>query len=541
MRTESFSPQTLSALLAALAVQHSDETALIAGNETISFSVLERNTRRLAGGLAALGIARGDRVAIWLPSVPAWVELEFALARLGAIAVPINTQYRKQEVEDVLERSGARLLVLQPRLGKTDYLSLAEKFDDARIANLETVVLVSEGMSSPRVKGRRTLDYRSLRNHAEYKADDGHPDYPCNTFTSSGTTSVPKLVLYNQAAIVNHSLAVAQAFSYHESSTVVLDMLPFCGIFGFSMVMSALAAARPTVLLPVYDAAEAVASIEQHKVTHTAGSDEMFRRIFAVAAGTSRLASLKEGAFANFGGDAVTLVAQSAEQGVKLFQTYGSSEVQALMTYPAPEAGPERWALGGGVPCSAEVRVRVRDPETGELLPHGESGEIEISGPNVMAGYINNPDAERKAFTSDGYVRTGDLGYTENRRSFVYLTRLGDTMRLGGFLVNPREIEAYLESHDGIALAQVVAVDTDRGLRPMAFVVLDPGARLDEAAVIRDCLATMAKFKAPVRVVALERFPTTSSANGEKIQKTKLREMARPLVEAEMVREQKAV
>ncbi len=532
MNSESFSPQTLSALLAALVARHGDETALIAGNEAISFATLESNTRSLAGGLAALGIARGDRVAIWLPSVPAWVELEFALARLGAIAVAINTQYRKHEVEDIVERSGARLLVLQPKLGKTDYLSLAEQFDDTRIASLKAFVLVNEGVATHCVKGRCTLDYRSLMIHAEYKADDGHPDYPCNTFTSSGTTSSPKLTLYNQAAVVSHSLAVAQAFPFHEPSAVVLDMLPFCGVFGFSMVMGALAAARPTVLLPVYDAAEAVALIEQHKVTHTAGSDEMFRRIFAAAAPTSRIASLKEGAFANFGGDAVALVAQAVELDIKLFQTYGSSEVQALMTYTAPEAGPQRWALGGGMPCSPKVQVRVRDPNTGQLLPDGESGEIEISGPNVMAGYINNPVAERSTFTSDGYVRTGDLGYMENSRSFVYLARLGDTLRLGGFLVNPREIEAYLESHDGIALAQVVAVDTDQGPRPMAFVMLDSGARLDEAAVIRDCLATMAKFKVPVRVVALERFPTTSSANGEKIQKAKLREMARPLIEA---------
>ena len=139
-----------------------------------------------------------------------------------------------------------------------------------------------------------------------------------------------------------------------------------------------------------------------------------------------------------------------------------------------------------------------------------------------MIGYINNPQAEKETFTGDGYIRTGDLGYlTED--GFVYLTRLGDTLRLSGFLVSPREIEAYLEGLPGIAAAQVVDASTERGDRPVAFVVMEEGYELDEAGVIDRCQEGMAKFK--------EDFPTVDSANGPKVQRNRLREMAEKALE----------
>lgn len=537
MNREPITAQTLNSLLARLVSECGSSTALISRGAAVSFAELERNVRVLAGGLAELGISRGDRVAVWLPNVPAWVELEFALARLGAIAVAINTRYRRHEVEDIVGRSRARVLVLQPQLGDVDYLSLLEQCDAARLGALETLVLIDD-VPAGRVKGRRAVSYRALLARDAHAADDGRPDLPCNAFTSSGTTSAPKLVLHSQAAIAGHALAVAEAFTYRRSpaAVVVLGMLPFCGVFGFNTVMGALAAGRPCVLLPAFDAGQAVDAIERHRVTHTVGTDEMYRRIFAAAAPPRRIASLKEGAFAAFGGDAVELVSRGGALGIKLFQTYGSSEVQALMAYAPPGSGPERWALGGGVPSSPDTLVRIRDPESGVLIADGERGEIEIKGRNVMIGYIDDPDAEKRAFTPDGYVRTRDLGYLEGPRQFVYLARLGDALRLGGFLVNPREIEEFLERDETVAAAQVVAVDTARGPRPVAFVVPTPGARPDEAALIRACAADMARFKVPKRVIALERFPTTSSANGEKIQKAKLREMAQALIETEAVR-----
>ena len=527
--------ETLGALLDDLVAAHGNAPALIFEGTALSFNDLERRVRHAAAGLAALGVGRGDKVAVWLPNAIEWVVLEFALARLAAVAVAINTKFRAHEVGDILERSGARALVLRDRLNRTDYLALVEQIDSAHLAALEHVVVVADQSPPAEVGGRPARAYAELADHGTHDTDDATPDSPCNVFTSSGTTSAPKLVLHRQSAITHHSRAVAKRFGFADAEdAVVLGMLPFCGVFGFNTVMGALAAGRPVVLEAAFAADEAVGLIEQHRVTHASGSDEMFRRILDEAVPASRIASLREGAFANFSADAKALVAQAHSLGIKLFQTFGSSEVQALMAYAPAGSGPQRWALGGVTPSSDAIRVRVRDTDTGALVADGESGEIEIHGPNVMIEYMHNAEANARAVTDDGYVRTGDLGYIEGPASFVYLARLGDTLRLGGFLVNPREIEAYLEGFAEIALAQVVAVDTGRGPRPVAFVIAAADAAIDEAAIIDACQARMARFKVPVRIVALDAFPTTSSANGEKIQKARLREQAQALVDEQV-------
>lgn len=525
--------QTLNQLLDALVADNGDTTALIHGNERITYAEVAARVRRVAAGLAELGIGPGDKVAVWLGNHPAWIELEFALARLGAVAVAINTKYKRHEVEDIVSRSGAVALVLPLTLGEVDCLELIDGCDAERLRALKTLILVDGDASAGRHGARALRAYEHLLGESEHPHDAGAPDAACMIFTSSGTTSAPKLVTHCQSAIAHHALAVAESFGYRDSKdAVILAMLPYCGVFGFNTVMGAFAAGRPIVLMPAFSAKAAVAAIEHFGITHTNGSDEMFRRIIAAAEPASRIASLREGAFANFSADAATLVDQGAALGLKLFQTYGASEVQALMVYAADGSGPERWALGGGTPASSGTRVRVRDTETGELVAAGAQGEIEVGGPNVMIGYLGNDAATAKAFTEDGYVRTGDLGYMETGDTFVYLARLGDTLRLGGFLVNPREIEAYLEDFDAIAAAQVVAVDTDRGPRPVAWVIPAAGATPDAQAIIAACQADMAKYKVPIRLLTVDAFPTTPSPNGVKIQKAKLRERAQAEIDA---------
>lgn len=142
-----------------------------------------------------------------------------------------------------------------------------------------------------------------------------------------------------------------------------------------------------------------------------------------------------------------------------------------------------------------------------------------------MVGYFGDPEAEEENLTDDGYVRTGDLGYL-TEYGFVYLNRMGDVLRLGGFLVNPREIEAYLEGLPGVSEAQVVGASTERGTVAVAFVVVGGGTEFDEDSVLERCRRDLARFKVPRRVVALPGFPKADSPNGLKVQRYKLREMA---------------
>jgi fatty-acyl-CoA synthase len=178
----------------------------------------------------------------------------------------------------------------------------------------------------------------------------------------------------------------------------------------------------------------------------------------------------------------------------------------------------------------------VRDTETGELAATGVSGEIEISAPSRFLGYFNNPQATRDAITTDGFFRTGDIGRLRGDGSFVYETRAGDAMRLGGFLVAPGEIEDELKSCPGIADAQVVAIDLKGQARCVAFVIptQDPHQEPPQQDVLVARLRErLAGYKVPARLYVVDAFPITDSANGVKIQRARLRAMAMERIAAE--------
>lgn len=515
---------TLPALLEQLAGQSGAEAALYEGDRTLTFGELATCAARLSAGLADLGLGRGDVLAVWLPNSVAWVEAAFAGCRRGAVVLGVNTRYRAVEVMQALTESGARVLVTWPGFHGIDYLGMLAEVADELPDTLEHIVTVGEvdPETIPTTLRARVVSRAALVGHEPDGDVRVDPDAPGFAFSSSGSTSTPKLVLHSQRGMVTHSSAVARAFGYAEPDTVVLGTLPFCGVFGFNTLMAALVAGRPVVIQDVFTADGAVELIRRHGVTHTNLADEMLRRI-AAAAPLESMPSWREAGFGNFTAtDPRELVRAGDAAGKRFFQTYGSSEVFALMCYPAPGADAERRAQGGGVPVSEDIRFRIRDPETGRLAEPGEDGEIEIGGFNVTIGYLNRPGIEDLG--PDGYFRTGDLGREGAGRDLVYLSRRGDALRLGGFLVSPREIEAFLEELPGITAAQLVGVDTGAGAVPVAFVLAE-GA-VDEHTVIERCRSSLAHFKVPRRIVVLDEFPIVAGTNGDKIQRNELRALA---------------
>ena len=396
-------------------------------------------------------LSAGDRLAIWLPNGPRWVELALAAKAVGAMCIAINTRFHEREVADILERSGA-----------THIAGAGETFGLPGVDELPT-------------------------------PGDGDPDAPWMVFTSSGTTGKPKLVVHTQRSMDTHAAAVAESFGYRDG--VVLCQLPLCGVFGFCTFMGARAAGARIVFAERFDAAEISALIEREGVTHTTGTDEMFKRLFEHPTHT-----LREAGFAAFSLEPRTLVDAADARGITLYQCYGTSEIQALVAHAPADAPAEDRAKAGGTPISEDIDVRIVDDE------------IQVKGPNVMSGYLN---AEEDPFTDDGYYRTGDIGRA-TALGFQYLSRGGDALRLSGFLVHPREIEAFIETLDGVRAAAVVEHDG----HPVAFVVGDP------AGVTEHCQSALANFKVPRRVIALDSLPTTPSANGERVQRAQLRRMA---------------
>jgi fatty-acyl-CoA synthase len=517
--------ETLSAFLADAVVRAGDRPAFFAGDEACSYAWLDEKSRRAALGFSTMGIRPGDRVALWLPNLPQWPVLYFGLARLGAVAVLVNTRFRSSEVQDIVGRSQSKALVLAPGFRAIDFAGILAAVDPAALGALRWVVTV--GSDERVLAGREHYTSDEVMAAPPATFDQATAATPVAMFTTSGTTRAPKLVLHSHSSLTRHARVVARVFGYDRDDTVLLQALPYCGTFGLAQALAGIAGARPSVLLPTFDAADAAAAVNRHRVTDFNATDDMAARLLdAAPAGDRPFPSLRTIGYARFNPALAGLVHRGDRIGIGFRGLYGMSEVQALFAYQPTDAPADRRGTAGGIPTSSEATVRVRDPESGDVLPPGQSGEIELRGPSLMLRYDGDAEATAKAFTEDGWFRTGDLGRMDPWGGFAFETRMGDVLRLGGFLVNPLEIEAELQGDPNVDGAQVVAVAEASGTRAVAFVTLKAGGIFDEAALTARCKAALAGFKVPVRIFRLGGFPTTTGPNGTKVQRHRLREMA---------------
>jgi fatty-acyl-CoA synthase len=526
---------TLTGLLAELVEQRADQPALLdpASGCATTYRELDAQARRAAAGLAALGIGRGDRVAVWLPNLPEWLATQFAAARLGAVVVAVNTRFRTQELSDILRVSGASVLVLPVGFRQIDFAGiLAEARRKGGIAPDLRAVAVQVGDG---VAPEGALPWTQLVAHPALDVDGARPDDPVAVFATSGSTGVPKLAMHRQAAIVTHARNDVVAFDMSPSpvspSPVSLCALPLCGVFGFNAMLSALASGAPAVMPASFDAAAAAEAIARYGITHFHAADNMIRDVLAVAAERGvDLHTWREGAFAAFSGGGADLVRDvERAAGARITGVYGASELFALVARWPRDWDADARSLGGGFPVG-DIEVRAADPDTGAVRPHGEPGELRFRGYNVAAGYLDNPEATAAAFLPDGWYRSGDLGYTRDDGAFVYLSRMKDSLRLRGFLTDPGEIEQHLQRHPDVRLAQVVGVPApDGGDAAVAFVELFPAAAADADVLLAHCRRDLAGYKVPSALHLVTDWPTVEGTNGRKIQKVRLRDRAMEL------------
>ncbi len=339
------------------------DPAILYGGEAISYGALERRVAGTARGLASLGLRAGDRLALWLPNLPAWLVLYLAAALLGLLVVAVNTRFRARELADILGRSGAKALALWPGFKGIDFPAILGEVPEDALAALETVIVYAEGEAAPeRVGGRRAVPYAALEREAAAVAVALTPEAPSILFATSGTTRAPKFVLHTHRSVTAHARDVALAFGYTSEGAVLLQALPLCGVFGFCQAMATLAAGRPMAMLAAFDEAEAARLIACHRVTHFNGTDEMFLRIIDAAEAEGRsLASLRLCGYAAFGNaQGSALVAAGDQRGISFVGLYGMSEVQALYARQPESAPPARRALAGGLPVSARAPAPAR-------------------------------------------------------------------------------------------------------------------------------------------------------------------------------------
>ena len=505
------------------------DLAFVFDGTAVSRTEFSRKVQQTTAWLAAQGIGKGDVVAVWLVNRIEWIALLFAAARLGAIVAAVNTRYRSAEVTHLLKLSGAKLLVIEAAFRSIDFAAILADIARDDVPALQKLAVVGADAIPAQWPCVR-FDSFDKRYPPAPSQDD--VDLPVLLYTTSGTTKGPKLVAHSQRTLATHASSVAGALQLSPQRHALLAMLPFCGTFGMTSLLGFVAAGATVHVLDVFEPAPALKILGEHKITHTFGSDEMFRRILALTDARRPFPHLEVCGFAAFQPGWRELAAEAEARGLPLFGLYGSSEVQALFSIGrASDAFVDR-IEGGGWPMSPEAKVRVRDTETGELAPAGVSGEIEIGSPSRFLGYFNNPQATRDAITADGFFRTGDIGRLRGG-AFVYETRAGDAMRLGGFLVAPGEIEDELKSCAGVADAQVVAVDLKGHARCVAFVI-PAGTSPQQEVLTARLRERLAGYKVPARIYVMNAFPVTDSANGVKIQRAKLRAMAMERIAAEL-------
>ncbi len=499
------------------------QPAFTASGITCSRLQLHAAAQSATSILSRLGLARGDALALWLPDGALWLQMAFAAAQMGVLVIPVSTRYRASEVKHLLEVSKAAVIVTVDKFLGVEYGRIARELK-AELPSLRQVLSVSNA---------NAFLNRSIEHPDESRSDSTAADRTailtdaCFAFSTSGTTGFPKLAVHDQGSVEQHARFSAKAFDIRAGDTL-LCALPFYGVYGLISTLAALAAGAHCVLLPVFEAQAAADAIAQHRITHLFGSDASFSLIFDVP--DANLASLRVGGLADFVGLSARVVTRAEEQfGITLCGLYGSSECFALTAMRPIDQPIALRSLPGGTPISDQIEFRIVDPADGRPLADGEPGELQLRGYCVLSNYLNNPSATQRALTHDGWFRSGDLCERQGG-SFRYRSRLDDSLRLRGYLVDPSEIEACLMSCAGVQGVQVVGVHRQgEGDIAIAFVIRQrhiQGYALDEASVIDYCRSSIAAYKAPKFVVFVDEFPTVNGPNGSKIQKTQLRERA---------------
>lgn len=391
--------------------------AFVFDGTPVSHAAFSAKVEQTAAWLAAQGIGRGDVVAVWLVNRIEWIALLFAAARCGAIVAAVNTRYRSAEVAHLLKVAGAKLMVVEAAFRSIDFAAILADVTRDDVPALQRLAVVGGDAIPAHWPCVRFDAFDQSYPPAPPPQDD--VDLPVLLYTTSGTTKGPKLVAHSQRTLATHAVSVATALQLSPGRHSLLAMLPFCGTFGMTSLLGFIAARATIHVLDAFEAATALQILGEHKITHAFGSDEMFRRVLALADAPRPFPHLEVCGFAAFQPGWRELAAEAEARGMPLFGLYGSSEVQALFSIGRPADAFADRIEGGGWPMSPDAMVRVRDTETGEIAAQGVSGELEISAPSRFLGYFNNPEATRDAITADGFVRTGDIGRLRGEGAFV--------------------------------------------------------------------------------------------------------------------------
>ncbi len=532
---------TIGSLLEETARMNPEHDALIYSDRDLKYSYRELNSRvdRIARGLVAMGIGKGDHVGIWATNIPDWLPIFFAVARIGAVLVTVNTSYRPAELEYVIRHSDMKSIFLIDRYRDTDYVGtiydLIPELKTTPKGNLESArfpllqsVIYAGPHQHPGMYGLSEVTELadSVREEVfEAIKDSLDPHDTVNMQYTSGTTGFPKGVMLSHYGILNNGFSIGERQKFTSEDRLCLPV-PLFHCFGITLgVMAILTHGATIVPLETFDPLMVLATVQKERCTALYGVPTMFiAELSHPMFNMFDLSSLRTGIMA--GSPCPEPIMRQVMDKMhcrEITIVYGLTEASPGITQTRTDDPVQVRISTVGKPLEG-VKVKIIDPESGIPVTPGRPGELCSQGYNTMKGYYKMPIQTAEVLDSDGWLRTGDQA-VEEEDGFIRITgRLKDVIIRGGENIYPKEVEDFLREMPGIKDVQIVAVPSEKyGEEAAAFVQLFDSVNL-EASIIQDyCRGRIARYKTPKYIFFTDSFPMT--ANG-KVQKYILREEA---------------
>ncbi len=501
-------------------------------NRRLTYYDLDREVDRLASGLLALGLEKGDRIGIWSPNRPEWLITQFATARIGLIMVNINPAYRLSEVEYALNKVGCKALIAADRFKSSDYLgmiaTLAPELSSCRpgalrserLPALRSVIRLGAGKTPGMFDFEEVCGLggpaQQMRLDTITRGLD--PDDPINIQFTSGTTGSPKGATLTHYNIVNNAWFTARTMGFSESDRLCIPV-PLYHCFGMVLGTLGCVTTGASMVFPgeAFEAGQTLAAISSERCTAVYGVPTMFVAMLDHPEFRSHdYSSLRTGIMA--GAPCPIEVMRRVVRDMHMPQVtigYGMTETSPLSFQSSIEDGLEdRVSTVGRIHPHVEVKIV---DETGATVPVGGSGELCTRGYSVMRGYWNDEERTREAIDAGGWMHTGDLAAIDARGYCMIVGRVKDMVIRGGENIYPREVEEFLHRHPKVTEAQVFGVPDEKyGEELAAWIVLKPGESATEEEIRAFCKGAIAHYKVPRHIRFKDTLPMTVTGKPQK-------------------------
>jgi len=510
---------SLPALIEFQAQLDPERPAIVAGDTRLTYQQFNEQVIQLAASLQAQGVNAETKVALLAPNDADWLISAFAALRLGVELHTFHTWVHAWDLEYLLGAAGTEVLITAPRVRSNDILGelrelvpeawQGETIESAKFPALRTIISIGDDVAETPLPASALLLHDLVAAGADLPAPSiaAVGASTAVVLYTSGTTEFPKAVPLAHRALVENGFAIGERMGLGNQDRVWLGS-PLFWSFGIANAgMATFTHGACLVVQERFTAESAAELMGQEQCTAAYLLPSIALALVEEARDKMRsIASLRTGLIIGRPEEVARTITELDIP--ELCNVYGSTETYGNCCVTSHKLDAEVRAVTQGLPLDGN-ELRVVDLESGEIVPVGEAGELQIRG-RVMSGYLNNVDATASALTSDGWYRTGDLGRLRSDGMMEFVSRHSEMIKTSGINVSPSEVEAFIERLDGVEQVVVVgAPHPERGEVPVAFIVEGEGVSLSEAEVIADCKRSIASFKVPWAVEIIDEVPQT--------------------------------